>query len=503
MLTILGANSPSGYEIDHSYMIDSAAAAGLSRFGNNSRNGDTFTISFWVKRTKLGTNQILVCSKAEDSGSNAFVFQFTAADKIQVIGQPQAGTTGAGGNRTVILSTPVYRDPSAWYHIVYRHDTTQGTAGNRHRLYVNGVQQATDTNDALDQNTEFLYFYNASSFPYAIGNDERDNLYGDYYMAEHHYTDGVSNGPDAFGETNDNGVWIPKQYTGSHGTYGHYLKFDNVGGGSGTTAIGGHDYTTGSSSTIGADSSGNDHHFHVQGYGEKNHTEDTPTNNYCVFNPLIGTQVYTAPSYNEGNLKWSSTSNSSFGSSGIATLAPSSGKWYWEGQIKSSISNGVGSGARVLEGYIPEFNNDSFFAGNTSNSGGVGYSYNYNNGKPQTNSQESTTNQGNSVSQNNVVGIAMDLDNGAIYYAINGTWQASSDPESGASKTNAQHSFTVDGSYAPAVYGYSSTIFEMNFGNPMFDISSGNSDANGYGNFEYAVPDGYFALNTKNLAEYG
>ena len=142
MVTVFGANGNQGeYEIDHSYMIDSTAACGLARFGNNSRNGDTFTISFWVKRTRLGTNQILVASKVEDSGSNAFVFQFTDADKIQIMGQPQAGTTGAGNNRTVILTTAVYRDPAAWYHIVYRHDTTQGTAGNRHRLYVNGVQQ--------------------------------------------------------------------------------------------------------------------------------------------------------------------------------------------------------------------------------------------------------------------------------------------------------------------------------------------------------------------------
>ena len=119
------------------------------------------------------------------------------------------------------------------------------------------------------------------------------------------------------------------------------------------------------------------------------------------------------------------------------------------------------------------------------------------------NAQFGTTNRGNGVSPDDIVGHALDLDNGAFYFSINGTFQASGDPTSGASKTNAQHSFTVGGSYAPAVYGYSSAVFQMNFGSPMHSISSGNADGNGYGNFEYAVPSGYYALNTKNLAEYG
>ena len=142
------------YDLDNSLRIGSAAASGLARFGNDSRNGDTFTISFWVKRSILGTAQILVTSKTESAGVNSFVLTFTAADKIQVLGQPEDGTTGAGNNRTAVLTNAVFRDASAWYHIVYRQDTTQGTASNRHKLYVNGVLQSLATNNALDQNTE-------------------------------------------------------------------------------------------------------------------------------------------------------------------------------------------------------------------------------------------------------------------------------------------------------------------------------------------------------------
>jgi hypothetical protein len=499
MATILGANgNQGGYEIDHSYMIDSAAACGLARFGNNSRNGDTFTISFWVKRAKIGTNQILVCSKAEDSGSNAFVFQFTAADKIQVIGQPQAGTTGAGANRTVILSDSVYRDPSAWYHIVYRQDTTQGTAGNRHKLYVNGFQQELTTNDALDQNTEFLYFYNAGSFPYAIGNDERDNLFGDYYMAEHHYTDGVSNAQTEFGEFNSNGVWVPKFYQGSHGTYGHYLKFDNVGGGSGTTAVGEHNYTTGSSSTIGADSSGNDHHFHVQGFGAKNHTEDTPTNNFCTMNPLDTNSNHTL---NEGNLKVAySAGGGTFGLT-KGTMGVSAGKWYWE--VRYTYGNAGQFGFFDINDNDTTNTSDIF--GNVANFEGLAWRIDGSNNIKEVGSSQNAD-SGMDFASGNILGIAFDADNGKLYGFKNGAEITGQDIANGTSLLSA---VTVSDFYLPFISngdggsGTKTGTSDPNFGNHMYDISSAQSDANGHGTFEYAVPSGYFALCSKNLAEHG
>ena len=334
---ILPANSATGgYEISNSYRIDDGSAVGMARFGNNSRNGNTFTISFWIKRTKLGEFQTIVTSKVEDSGVNAFLMTFQSDDTIKVQGQPASGT-GAGAGRDYLQTSAVYRDVSAWYHIVYRLDTTQSTASNRHRLYVNGVEQAKATDNPLDQNVGDAYFYNAGSYPYAIGNDERDNDYGNFYMAEHHYTDGVSNGPDAFGETNDNGVWIPKEYTGSHGSYGHYLKFEQSGAGSGTTAVGEHDYTTGSSSTIGADSSGNDNHFHVQGYSAEDNTTDTPTNNFATLNSLSN---FEGSTLSEGNTKavTPSSSTTPANKNGLvpATMGVQNGKWYWEVNVPTT-----------------------------------------------------------------------------------------------------------------------------------------------------------------------
>ena len=487
---VFGSNSAvAGYLINNSLRLDSASSnCGLSRFGNNSRNGNTFTISFWVKRCNIGARSQLVNSKVEDSGVNSMYMEFRSDDKISVIGQPASGS-GAGSNRTVLQTNAVFRDPSAWYHIVYRQDTTQSTASDRHRLYVNGIEQSLQTNDALDQNVAFAYWYNASSYPYNIGNDERDNIYADIYMAEHHYTDGVSNAPTEFGETNENGVWIPKEYTGSHGSYGHYLKFDNSDGGSGTTSIGGHSFTTGSSSTIGADSSGNGNHFHIQGYDTVDQTTDTPTNNFCTLNPLDNKSGDT---YSEGNTGIATVDSGD--SPSRSTFSLTNGKWYWEVKRTSAGSPDLSLG--VME------QSEAFadLLGSTAK----GYGYYSANGNKYNNGSNSS--YGNSYTNGDIIGIALDMDNGVIWFSKNGTWQNSATQAEIEAGTTTNSAFTgISGTISPAISdgGTGSSTAQFNFGKPPFSISSGNSDANGYGNFEYAVPSGYYALCTKNLAEYG
>ena len=115
-----------------------------------------------------------------------------------------------------------------------------------------------------------------------------------------------------------------------------------------------------------------------------------------------------------------------------------------------------------------------------------------------------TSSHGDALSDGNIVQVALDMDNGAIYFGVNGTWQASSDPESGGSKTNAAHTWTADDRYYMfGLASYNSSVAEINFGNPAYANSSSQSDANGYGDFEFAPPTGYYALCTKNIAEYG
>ena len=479
MPTILGANQlDTGYEISNSLRFEGSGAIGLARFGNNSRNGNTFTISAWIKRVKLGANTVLFNSKVEDSGVNSFIIMFESDDKISVGGQPASGS-GAGGHRTVIKTNAVFRDPSAWYHMVYRQDTTQSTAANRHILYINGEATNNGTYAALDQNVAFAYFYNAGSYPFAIANDERDNSYGSFYIAEHHYTDGVSNGPDAFGETNDNGVWIPKKYTGSHGSYGHYLKFEQSGGGSGTTSIGGHDYTTGSSSTIGADSSGNDNHFHIQGYDTYDNTTDTPTNNFNTLNPLANAMGGTLT---EGNLKCvgvNAVDRHVFGTFGLT-----GGKWYFE--IKTTDRNARGS----------------VWVSDTDHEAVIGTNYagvSMHSGATPT-SGTSNSNLDQAPTDGDIVCYAVDLDNGQVWFSRNANIDTS-----GTANVTGLATSGLDRDYriSQRETGNPASTFEHNYGNAPYAISSSNSDANGYGNFEYAVPSGYYALNTKNLAEFG
>ena len=476
------------YEIDNSLRIGSAAASGLARFGNDSRNGDIFTISFWVKRSILGTAQILVTSKLENSGVNSFIMTFTSADKIQVLGQPEDGTTGADSNRTAILTTAVFRDTSAWYHIVYRQDTTQGTASNRHKLYVNGVLQSLSTNNALDQNTEWKYFYNANNYPYAIANDERDDAYADFYMAEHHYTDGVSNGPEAFGETGDYGEWKPILYSGSHGTYGHYLKLNQTGAGSGTTAVGGHDYVTGTSSTIGADSSGNDNHFHIQGYGTHDHMLDSPTNNFPTWNPLSSNAL---PTLLEGNLKNGGENNKAI----AGTFGVSTGKWYWEINVlnNSQVAPYIGVTKFSME-------NDPDEAPTlAATSGRSVYRIQ---GTPVYNNFTATAYANDSahgLADYGILGLALDLDGGSLkYFFANTLYHTDSTIPSDGTTV---HPF-LTGTFA-GDNGWNTAV--ANFGQDSSfagnATAQGNQDGNDIGDFFYAPPSGYLALCTSNLPE--
>ena len=494
MPLILPANTlaDTGYNIDNSVRFDDGAANGLSRFGNNSRNALTFTISFWIKRTELGAVQQLVNCKAGNSGSNAFLMTINADDEIQIGGQPNAGTTGAGSHRAVIETNNKLRDPSAWYHIVYRQDTTQSTAANRHILYINNEVSSNSTYAALDEDAYFLYFYDTSSFPYSICVDERDNVYGDYYMAEHHYCDGVSNAASEFGETDeDSGIWKPKEYTGSHGTYGFFLEFKESSAGSGTSTVGGHDYTTGSASTIGADTSGNDNHFHSQGYATTDQCTDTPTNNFAIINSIwAGLSARVAPTLSEGNTQ---VDHATTDSGAWSTIIPANGKWYAEFKATEVSSNTSGIAVQNLTDGENNWRADTF-------QNAKGYQF-FMNGKTGTNTG-STTSYGSAWSADEIIGIAMDLDNGKLYFAINNSWQDSGDPTSGATGTGAAFSIDAGDLHAIGSAYKHSLEGQWNFGNPAFS-GTDQSDANGYGSFEYAPPSGYYALCTKNLAEYG
>jgi len=309
-----------------------------------------------------------------------------------------------------------------------------------------------------------------------------DAYHMDGYISEFYFIDGTQYAASDFGETNDNGVWIPKKYDGTYGNNGFKLEFKQTG-------------TSQNSSGIGADTSGQDEHFAVTNLAATDVTTDTPTNNFATLNPLI--PVQQVPTYSEGNTKVVFKDGGN-GCSPLSTFAVNSGKFYFEAKfVETSVvgRGAIGVGIVDADKYNPYGDADDAFDLES-----FGYSYTTD-GHAKTNN--STSSFGSTYASGDIISVAVDFDNRQIYYSKNGTLQNSGDPTSGASGTGSAHNFSV-GTYYFSVYGYQDeNSWEMNFGNSPFSISSGNSDSRGYGNFEYAVPSGYYALCTKRLAEYG
>tara|TARA_R100000655_G_scaffold58286_1_gene96652 strand:+ start:33 stop:1466 length:1434 start_codon:yes stop_codon:yes gene_type:complete len=466
----------SGYEISNSLRFNRGDGADLSRAPSSDGNRKTFTFSAWVKLGNIPWDKSQDFDIFSANSTNNFNdnLRFDANGKLTLLTKVSGDTdNGVKGS-----STRLFRDSSAWYHIVVALDTTQATNTNGFKMYVNGVQETISFNS---YNQNISTSFNKSGSTMAIGHRQNDggNHY-DGYISEVHFIDGTQLDASSFGETNDNGVWIPKKYSGSFGTNG--FKHEYKQSGTGTDASG-----------IGADTSGNDNHFAVTNLTANDNCTDSPTNNFCTLNPL---DVYASKTgtLSEGNCKLTVTASQLH--TAVGTIAPTSGKWYWEIMLDNTDgSNPSGLGITNL---------DEDDKSNMPSKKTWGYGYMASTGNKQNNGNNSS--YGDSYTSNDKLSVAMDLDNGAVYFAKNGTFQASGDPTSGASKTNAAFTFTTGGSYAPWVADNTSGVgftWLTNFGNPPFSISSGNSDANGYGNFEYAVPSGYYSLCTKNLAEYG
>ncbi len=472
---VVGGTQDTGYEISNSLRFNASDVPELLITPSSDGNRKTWTMSLWTKRGAFSsTHQVIFEARNGDGGSSDNI----KWENEQLCIILQDGTLGR------LKSTAAFRDVSAWYHIVVAVDTTQGTNTDRVKIYVNNVQLTsfTGTNTYPSQNDDTRV--NWSSADQQFGNarhpDNDHGLHG--YLADVNLIDGQALTPSSFGETNDNGVWIPKKYTGSYGTNGFFLEFQQTG-------------TSANSSGMGADTSGNDNHLTPDNLAATDVTTDTPTNNFCTWNPLVVRGGSDDLVYTEGNTGVSSnqhaTNNYTFGTQGFAN-----GKWYWEVECETvggEMHLGIVDSGSSTTGY-PSTVRDYRSNGNKELDGG------------------SATSFGNTYTDGDIIGVAVDLDNTSIYYSKNGTWQNSGDPESGSSKTGAAYTdisstnfpnFVLPWVAGAGVNGGADMKAFANFGNPPFSISSGNADANGYGNFEYAVPSGFYSLCTKNLAEYG
>ena len=482
MVAILGANSVSGgYEVSNSLRFnnDDSAFLSLTQTAGNRR---LITFSTWLKRSSLGDQNIF---NGGNSTSEFTALYFTSADELFLYDYRGAEGMSLKLNRK-------FRDVSAWYHIVVAFDTTQSTASNRVKFYVNGVQETSfSISNYPAQNLDLMLNVN-SSFTTRIGRyPTSSSLYFDGYMCETAVVEDSQLDPTSFGEFDDNNVWIPKDLSDlTFGDEGFYLKYKQTG-------------TSQNSSGIGADTSGEDNHFAVTNLAATDITEDTCTNNFATFNPLFRSNFDNDGTFLEGNCQRDFTDNANRGY-GMSTIGVTSGKWYWEIKvIGSDVSRiGIGVGYDGLSAFTSPFydNNPSlgmhFYSSASVSANGSTQSY------------------GSAASANDIFMYALDMDNHLIWLGVNGSWfnsatvteiQNSTATNDITTKLSSQTFLNSGEPVFPMVNDLSTTgasQFQINFGNPPFSISSGNNDGK-YGNFEYAPPSGYYALCTKRLAEFG
>ena len=466
---ILPTNSISGgYDITNSLRFNSGSSDYLNRT-QASGNRRTWTFSGWIKRSNISAEQNIWSS---NNGSNysTLGFQSSVNDFYYY--------DYSGGNVNYFYTSQLFRDPSAWYHIVFAYDSTQATSSNRMKLYVNG-SQVTSFSSSSYPSLNYDSFANVSGYVAYIGTQTSGGSYYSGYMSDLFFIDGQQLTPSSFGETDfDTGIWKPKAYTGTFGTNGFYLQFKN-------------------SASLGTDSSGNGNTFTVNNLTSIDQTTDTPTNNFGTLNPLAKNTNTSSSNFSNGNLELISSGSTAPWVGCVNTIAVTKGKWYAEYKVvdAGNPQNGVMIGVTNVD--LTNFQN----AGNDlQQSGEYGLNY-YAGGQILNNGTVATY---TAMSDGDIVMIALDIDNGKVYWGRNGTWENSGVPTSGATGTGAQNLSLISTGYT---YAFNLACrqngnVQANFGNPPYSANS-YTDSAGFGNFSYSVPSGFFSLNTKNLAQYG
>ena len=432
-------------------------------------NRTTFTFSAWVKRSKLGSYQMILSTGTD--GTYRTQLAWHEDDIIQFYNNDNNVNMELKTNRK-------FFDTNAWYHIVLRFDTTQGTAADRIRLYVNGEQETSFSTATYPPQGNDSTMFNKNGNTVKIGSTAyASSNFFEGYMSHAVFVDGASLAPTSFGSTDStSGIWKFKSPSGlTFGNNGYHLKFENSG-------------------NMGLDSSGESHNFTAA--GDLTQALDTPSNVHATLNPLNPADNKTI---SKGGNRIVGSNASNYSMSITSTLAANTGKWYWEVKYTSANSNtNACVGAVKTENY--EYNQNI-----TSGTGGYvnmrfdGYSFINNNsadlglsGVPQA---------------GDIIMAAMDLDNGKMWLGTNGTWYTTGggvgNPATGAYPTFTTSDLT-DGTWTPVIR-YLAGTFDCNFGNGVFSgtpITSAGSNGNG-SLFEYDVPSGYYALNTKNINTYG
>ena len=440
------------YEVERSLRFNDDDSAYLRKSDYGSPDSSTtFTFSAWIKRANL---DVWVPIAGSHSGSNAFnVFGINPQNELV-----WRIRNSSGSDLTRLESTQVLRDPNAWYHLLLERNSTLSTAGDRAKLYINGVRvtdfsQNTKDSQNLTYSSDFLTDINIGRFQRNSSTIE----YGDFYLAEYHYIDGQAYDPSYFTETDPiTGQLIPKKYTGGYGSNGFYLNF--------------------STNTLGTDRSGNSNDFTPNNFsvvaGAGNDAlSDTPTNNFATMNPLVPSPTVT---WSNGNLDLTGSSSSQYSQNNTSTFGVSSGKWYAEVKYTYSGTTNAYVGicpitaaadanmtGSVTDAAVLRMNNETYIEGTSASSG----------------TSIDTSSSGYTI------GIALDMDNQKVWFSVQGTYINSGNPSTGANAT-------FDGITA----GETIAICARPLNNTL-NFNFGQRD------FEYTPPTGFKTLCSANLSD--
>ena len=468
-----GAKVTPAYVVDNSVRFNDGDSPRLVIANPTAGTRTKGTFSTWFKRCTFGANQYLFSTWNNSvSGYSSGIILLQSDDRLSISNYVASGASGG----STLITERKFQDPSAWYHVVIAWDTTDGTAADRYKIYVNGTRETVfNGTPAYPTSNQDLFFQaGGTSNPYHIGFESvgSDQKYFDGYLAETVLIDGSALAASSFGEFDEDSptIWKPIDVSGlTFGNEGFYLDYEDSG-------------------DLGDDESGNGNDFAETNLAATDQSTDTCTNNFATMNPLhIATSG--SPTFSQGNLQIV-TPVSGAGVC-VSTIGATSGKWYAEVYVAAYASLD-----RTCVGITGDANGTitaNTNIGSLTTSLDVGY-FGPDGDKFVGNSE---TSYGASYAVDDIIGIALNIDDNEVTFYKNNSSQGAI-------------SFTAGGTYHFALGDVSNgggNTLVINFGQDGSfageTTAQGNADGNGYGDFYYSPPSGYYALNTKNLAEFG
>ncbi len=503
-----------GYDVDNSVVFEDANSESLHK-SLSSQSRDCFTISFWLKRTALGAQRLV---GAGADGNNEVIIHFTSSNELEFY-------SWEGANAMRYKTNRVFRDTSAFYHFAFLVDTRLSTASERTQIYVNGVLE-TSFSVSVVPGQNALFDWTNNIYVGKGGAAADADMSG--YLSEFVYLDDTKAAHTDLGEfDSDTGIWKPIDVSGlTFGTNGAYLDFKD-------------------SSNLGNDANGGTD-FTATNITAADQATDTPTNNFATLNPLSYNVPYTA---SQGNTKYVKNDNTYGMASGTHYVG--AGKWYWE--VKTTdFGNYSNVRFGIIDAYKPTVGaneygyEDPSLAATNPEILAVSGALNWYMNSSSTITNNGTLNVDYTFYDGDIMAIALDMDNGGLWIGnsrfsgvANGSfWMAPGGTTTSGSvattdPTNGNYALVGDGGgtnsgtpnfnggtitggslltagftlVTPIIGAYdngNSVTLEVNFGGfTSYGEDGGYSDANGHGNFAYAVPSGFYCLCSKNIAEFG